>query len=101
MKVTARQLRAKRACPKQVLIFKKEWQEGVEITEEVLQRAVELKLDLSWFALEFLPKPAQEDYDRAIDSAWGDLDNALASAWEDLDKAIASAFWQGIINYGL
>ena len=101
MKVTARQLRAKRACPNQVLIFKKEWQEGVEITEEVLQRAVELKLDLSWFALEFLPKPAQEDYDRATDSAWGDLDNAIASAWGDLDKATVSALHQIIAEYGL
>ena len=112
MKVTTRQLKVKDACPDQVSIFKKEWPKGVEITPKVLERAVELKLDLRWFGLEFLPRPAQEAYDKAeapareayrkaTAPAREAYDKATAIAWEAYHKAEATALWQVITKYGL
>ena len=121
MKVTAKQLRAKDACPDQVLIFEKEWPNGVEISQEVLQRAVEVHLDLDWFAFTFLPAPAREAYKKAIAPAWAAYIKATATAWaaydkatareaykkatataeEVLDKAIAPALYQAITEYKL
>ena len=90
MKVTARQLRNKRPCEDQLLIFTREWPKGVEITPTTLQRAVELQLDLDWFVFNFLPVPAREAYEKAT-----------APAWEAYLKAKAPALHQIIAEYGL
>ena len=112
MKVTVEQLRAKRACTDQVKVFEQEWPDGVEITLEVLQRAVELELDLDWFACRFLPAPALEAYHKATAPAWKAFQEARAPAWkayhkaiaptwEAYNKAMASALYQVIIDYHL
>ena len=50
MKITARLLRSKGACPDQVAIFVKEWPEGAEVTLPNCLRAAELGLDFDWAA---------------------------------------------------
>ncbi len=90
MKVTTRQLKVKGACPDQVITFRREWPNGVEITPTTLQRAVELQLDLDWFVFNFLPVPAREAYEKAT-----------APAWEAYLKAKAPALHQIIAEYGL
>ena len=97
MKVTARQLRNKRPCEGQLLIFTREWPKGVEITPQVLQRAVELELDLDWFAYKFLPDPAWEAYEKATAPAWEAYLKAKAPAWEAYEKATASA-WEAYLK---
>jgi len=101
MKVTAKQLLTKDACKDQVDIFRKEWPKGVVVTEEVLQRAVELNLDLRWFALTFLPAPAWEAYNKAIATALAAFDKAIATALAAYYKATATALWQVITEYKL
>jgi len=101
MKVTANQLREKGACKNQVLTFKKEWPKGVEITLEVLERAIELKLDLDWFACNFLPAPTWEAYKKATDPAEAAYIKATAPAREAYRKARVSALYQTITEYNL
>jgi len=101
MKVTAKQLRGKDACDKPVDVFQKEWPEGVEITLDVLQRAMELKLDLDWFADSFLPASASEAYEKATTLAWEAYLEAIALAWVAYQKAKASVLYQEITKFGL
>ena len=96
MKITVKQLKDKKACLEQVAIFQKEWPKGAEITLEALQRAVELGLDIEWFALTFLPAPAREAYEKAIASALEAYKKAIAPAWEAYEKARAPALYQAI-----
>lgn len=101
MKVTVKELRDKGACKRQVRVFKKEWPKGVEITLEALERAVELELDLYWFADMFLPTPALADFDKAMELARNELNKVTASAWNDFNKAIVPALYQFITDYKL
>ena len=66
MKVTAELLREKRASCPQVDTFETEWKDGCEVNLPNLLRAVELELDLNWFALHCLPAPIWERYDAEI-----------------------------------
>ena len=123
MRITARQLRAREACKRQVAIFKKEWPRGVRVTFDSLQRAAELELDLDWFADTFIPISAQAAYWKATAAAWPDFRKARDSAWAayrntrgsllaDFYKAVRSAraayfkaiapvLYQTITKYGL
>ena len=94
MKVTTRQLKVKGACPDQVITFRREWPNGVEITPTTLQRAVELQLDLDWFVFNFLPVPAWEAYLKAKAPAREAYLKAVASAREAYEKAMVSALHQ-------
>ena len=87
MRVTAKQLRDKKACEDQVLVFKKEWPRGVRVTFDSLQRAAELELDLDWFAAAFLPAPAWVDYCKATEIVRADYSTAIAVALVDYCKA--------------
>jgi len=100
MKVTARQLRNKGASLDHALIFAGEWPEGVEITLEVLERAVELKLDLHCFACSFLPASAWRAYSKATAPARETYMKAMTSL-KAYDKAITSILWQVITEYSL
>ena len=64
MRLTAAMLREHHACEEQVVIFAAEWPAGCEITEATLFRALELGLDIDWFACEFLPAPLLAEYRR-------------------------------------
>jgi hypothetical protein len=55
MKITAARLRKEQACEKELAIFEREWPNGVVISREVLLRAVELGLNVSWAATVLLP----------------------------------------------
>ena len=62
MKITAKTLREKKAGEDKVLIFEKEWGIEVEVTLPNLLRAVELQLDIDWFACHCLPVPIWARY---------------------------------------
>lgn len=121
-KITAEMLEEKGSRCDQVEVFRKEWPGGTEVTLENTNRAAELKLDLTWFALRFLSAPAsREAFEKARATAWdayGEatfpalmafgkaiapasreaFDKAVATAQETFDKAIATALyetWQG------
>ena len=92
MFITGDILREKGACVGQAEIFEKEWPDGAEVNEANAQRAVELSLDLNWFAAEFLSPPAWKVYYEAIAPASKVYDEARATAWKVYDKAIAPAW---------
>ena len=80
MLLTVRHLRLMSACPEQVDIFAAEWPDGVKLTRKALLRAVELRLDLQWFAIEMLDAPALAVYYKACDEARAVYDKACAEA---------------------
>ena len=43
------------ACPFQVRIFSREWPQGVVLTAQSIERALELDLDLRWLCYELAP----------------------------------------------
>ena len=55
MYLTAEMLREKGASCVQVVAFEKEWPDGNEVSATTIERAVELGLDIVWFAEQFLP----------------------------------------------
>ena len=102
MYLTADMLKEKDACNYQVTVFEKEWPDGAEVTVEAILRAVELELDIDWFARQFLPAPVrkayeealapvQKAYDEAIAPVWGAYYEAIAPTWKAYNEAMASA----------
>jgi len=51
MRVTTEDLRMLNACGDQVETFADEWPNGVEVTGDSLRRAVDLGLDIDWWAV--------------------------------------------------
>ena len=70
MRVTADWLKAKRACPKQVAVFEAEWPDGLDLTLEVIERALVLDLDLGWFATRALQGRQWDKFQ----AAWNDAE---------------------------
>ena len=70
MRVTTAELRGKGACESQVLLFKKEWGAGCEVTLPNLLRAVELNLNISWFACNCLPTPIKQHFKAEEATIW-------------------------------
>ena len=102
MKVTSRELKAKKACKNQITIFEEQWGKEVEVTEEVLQKAVELELDLDWFILNFLPittceafreitAPARATLNETMIPAEAAYHEAMTLTAETLNKSTAAA----------
>ena len=102
MYLTTDILYKKNACENQVAIFEKEWPDGVEITVEAILRAIELGLDIDWFADNFLFTPIRKVYTEAMAPVWKTHEGAtapvreaykedMASAWEVYWEVIASA----------
>ena len=69
VKITAEILREKGASCSQVAIFKKEWPHSGSVTLRNCLRAVELGLDIDWFAYHFLSATALEAYLKATATA--------------------------------
>ena len=91
MKITADMLRERGACEEQVLVFEKEWPKGTDVTLEAALRAVELGLDLEWFAASFLSGEAWEAYQKATAPSLEAYWKAKDTAWEAYEKATAPA----------
>ena len=89
MYLTTDMLREKNACNYQVTVFEKEWPDGAEITVEAILRAVELELDLDWFARQFLPAPVRKAYNEAMTSAQRAYNEVIAPAQKAYDETIA------------
>ena len=87
MNVTKQLLQAHNACDSQVDIFAAEWPEGVDITEEVLRRALALDLNLDWAAWHLLPEPARKAYEEATAPARKAYEEAKAPAWKAYEEA--------------
>ena len=65
-RITLEWLEERNACEKQVEAFRQEWGDSVELTQESLSRAAELKLDLNWLAERYLAGGARRVYDEAM-----------------------------------
>ena len=60
----------------QLAAFREEWPDGAEVTEENLNRAIALGLDIEWFATIFLSDPAMEACRKALARS-GNLRNGV------------------------
>ena len=92
MNITKKILRAHKACTSQVDIFAAEWPKGVDITEEVLRRALALKLDLDWAAWHLLSEPARKAYEEAKAPALKAYEEAMDLAVKAYGEAKIAAF---------
>jgi hypothetical protein len=90
MRIDAKMLIAKNACAEHVAIFEGEWPNGVHVTREVCDRALELGLNLSWFACKFLSFTARRAYKLATATQRA----AFWQATSTTQKATAAAYWQ-------
>ena len=97
MFITKQLLEERGACSSHVIIFAREWPNGVETTLENLLRAVELGLSISWLAM-FLPTKteyslmltqAREDYSLVAIPAWTEYKRVVAPAAAEFDRAAA------------
>jgi hypothetical protein len=63
-KITSSMLRAKNACGMELATFESEWPDGLEVTEAVADRVVELGLSVGWAVENFLKASARAEYER-------------------------------------
>ena len=98
MKVTAKMLERKQACPGQVEVFKAEWPEGVIVTEEALLRAVELGLDLEWFALHWLSASIEAEYKRQRAAIDAEYKRQRAPIYAEYKRQIAAILFAAITS---
>ena len=92
MFITGDKLRRKGACVDQAEIFEKEWPDGAEVNEANTQKAVELNLNLGWFAQNFLSAPAGKVYNEAAAAAGKVYNEATAAAGKVYNEAAAPAW---------
>jgi len=89
MKITTELLRKKKACEEQVVIFEKEWPNGIEITLESLDKALELELDIDEFANIFLTDLRLKTYIKKYGQAWVTYLEATAQAQKIFNETVA------------
>ena len=111
-RITGWQLRAAGACSDQFARFRKAWPKGATLSLVNLRKAVELRLDLNWFAQHFLTPPARQAYEAARAparqayeaaraTAWQAYEAATAPALQAYEAATAPALWDTIREHGL
>ena len=61
-RITVGMLRARDACPEQIIAFKKQWPGGANVTAPNIRRAVELGLDVCWLGNYFLKGEIYTDF---------------------------------------
>lgn len=80
MRVTKQLLEEHNTCEDQLIIFESEWPNGVNLTPNVLRRALEIGLNLRWFVNHVLPASVRDDYNKTMDAAINDYNNAQEHA---------------------
>ena len=99
MYLTTDILYKKNACHRQVAVFEKEWPDGVKITKKAIIRAVELGLDIDWFADNFLSAPIWKAYWKAmapLEKAYNEAIAPILKAYEEAKAPIWEAFLEAI-----
>jgi len=86
MRVTAADLRRKKACSGQVAIFEAEWPDGVEVTEASLLRASSLRLALWWFVKHYLPSSLWAEWERQVVPIWEACLRRVIPIWEEYEQ---------------
>jgi len=94
-KITADVLRRKGACLDQVAIFAAEWPEGIDVTVANMERAVALKLDMSWFG-KLLDKSRRTAYKTACEQHWAACLAACKSHW-DAQEVACEPHWAAYV----
>jgi hypothetical protein len=89
--ITLKQLKAAKAYPQQVRLFKKHFGESTTVTLAKAMKVAGL-FDWMWAAGEFLTAPAWAEFERATAPAWAEFKCARAAAWAEFKRATAAAF---------
>lgn len=79
-----------RACAEQLDVVRHEWPGGVPVTQESLDRALMLDLDIKWCKRLLLPS-ARQRYDQEAALALQRYDQEASPAWQCYDKDMAPA----------
>lgn len=94
IKITAKMLIAKRACPEQVDMLRAMWPKGAVLSERVLLQAARAGAHLDWFASRFLSAPARAEHKKVSAPAWAQYEGVSALAWEEYERVCAPAWAQ-------
>jgi hypothetical protein len=78
-------------CAAQLEIVKREWPDGIPLTEESCERAVALKLDVSWLASRLLTKSGWSRYVRDTSEARAYCHLVTSTAWDRFFRHTAAA----------
>jgi hypothetical protein len=92
MRISADVLERHGACSSQVEVFRREWPDGCEVTQNAAKRVVKLALDIDWAAGHLLPAPAWKAYQEATAPALKAYEEAKATALKAYQEAKAGAF---------
>lgn len=79
------------ACQEQLALVRKEWPDGIPLTEASALRAVEVGLDLDWLAWRLLTPEALVKYEMAKVAPWADYKRVTTAAWADFERAKVAA----------
>lgn len=90
-KITSSMLRAKNACKEETAIFESEWPDGLEVTEAVADRVIELGLSVGWVVENFLTASAWAEYNRVMASACAEYERVTAPALAEYERVTAPA----------
>ena len=88
MKITAKILEDKNACPSQLHKFRKLFPDGVEVTAAVCISVAD-EFDWDWAANNLLPPSFLADYEAKEVSLWKDYDAKVASPRADYNAKVA------------
>ena len=97
MKLTEAMLRSHHACEERVVIFALEWPDGCDVTEETLLRAIELGLNIVWFAHEFLAGPLLAEFERQRALLWAEVERQEAALWAEFNRKEAP-LWAEVVR---
>ena len=80
------------ACKEQMDLVRREWPNGIPLSAEIIDRVIELRLDVDWAAKRLLPAQALADYGRVKAQAEADVKPVEAQAWAEFSRVRAEAW---------
>ena len=98
MIITLQQLKDKRACEKQVELFKKLFGESVEVTLENCLLAASHELNFDWASGEFFTIAQRAAYEEAVALLLKDYEKAIAPLLKTYKEGRAKAFYEASLK---
>lgn len=89
MRITHDWLEEHQACASAIDTFDKRWPEGVELSPEALQEALELGLNLRWLAFFILSETTLAKYNKQMSLLVAEYDKQIVLLWTKYSKRTA------------
>ena len=94
-RITAELLEKNKACPEQVVLFRKTFPADAPLTMEAFEKAREAGLHV-WWLEKLIPDAARAEYERVTDAAMAEYRRVTAPAWAEYQRVKAPALIRAI-----